>query len=128
MELHYKKGGRRGEVRGGVVRIQKLEARHWKQKAGCKELEARSWMLESGGRKLEAGSWRPEAGGYLNQGGGPTNERMTGWMNQICPIVLYRNASPSEPLPKSTLMLASKANLAVQDTYEADWSIWLIFY
>ena len=79
MELHYKKGGRRGEVRGGVVRIQKLEARHWKQKAGCKELEARSWMLESGGRKLEAGSWRPEAGGYLNQGGGTdewTNDRM----------------------------------------------------
>ena len=131
MELHYKKGGRRGGgQRGGGQNSE----------AGSQTLKAKSWMqgtrgqrTEAGGQRLDAGVWRQEAGGQRLEAiwirrGGPTNERMTGWMNQICPIVLYRNASPSEPLPKSTLMLASKANLAVQDTYEADWSIWLIFY
>ena len=78
MELHYKKGGRRGGgQRGGgqnsEAGSQTLKAKSWMQGTRGQKLDAGVWRQEAGDRKLEARGWK-----LSESGGGPTNERMTG--------------------------------------------------
>ena len=68
MELHYKKGGRRGGGQNSEAGSQTLKAKSWMQGTRGQKLDAGVWRQEAGGRKLEARGWR------LSESGGGTDE------------------------------------------------------